>query len=355
MNIQRTLSIFIFLLSVPYLEAQNTLESGTNMIRSGDSIVCRQIEYFSPGNMGEGQIWDFQELEYVDNDFITRYICDTDSITIHELLPSIRRKYQSSEDSLFTLGYETRLHTVTYEEPINLLNYPFAYGSHIRQDFHGTGTYSKKYVIESRGTVETEADAAGTIYINGTDTLRNVLRIHRIFSSCIFQYLPSDKLIDTTNVRQRIEEHYLWYARGYRYPVLETISTTIYNDMVPVSCQQTAYCTLPSDQIHLKDSVNAGILLEDSLENNSSSEVPPIHYQVTVMGNGIDISYTLDVDATIQVLLCDRMGLIYKRASTSGNAGETNCLHIDNNGLRSGVYILYISVNGQIFNKIIAV
>ncbi len=351
MNIQRTLSIFIFLLSVPYLEAQNRLESETNMIRSGDSIVCRQIEYFSPGNMGEGQIWDFQELEYVDNDFITRYTCDTDSITIHELLPSIRRKYQSSEDSLFTLGYETRLHTVTYEEPINLLNFPFAYGNHIRQDFHGTGTYSKKYVIESRGTVETEADAAGTIYINGTDTLRNVLRIHRIFSSCIFQYLPSDKLIDTTNVRQRIEEHYLWYARGYRYPVLETISTTIYNDMVPVSCQQTAYCSLPSDQSYLKDAVNIEIQIADSLLNSEDPENTPIHYQVEVNGSTIDVGYSLETNASIHALLCDRMGLVYKHASSSGCAGDTGHLRMESIGLRHGVYILYLNVNGQVFNE----
>lgn len=349
MNILRTLSFFFLLLPVTYMEAQNRLESETNMIRSGDSIVCRQIEYFSPGNTGEGQEWDFRGLEALDNHENLWFVADSDSVTIYGLTPVCRRKYLCQNDSLLTLGYETRLQTLTYEEPLALLTFPCTYGESAEQQFHGRGSYCKKYVIESQGTMESDVDATGVIYYNQDDTLYNVLRIHRVYYSSISQRLPNDSIADNQNVKQRIEEHYLWYARGYRYPVFETISTTIFVDLSPVSCQQVAYCTLPSDQLLLNDSLNRDIQQSDSLIQIPLEESSPIHYQVFVNGDNVEVSYTLESDARIQASVCDRRGMVYKRGSTSGHAGESGLLNISCSGLRHGVYILYLNVNGQIF------
>jgi hypothetical protein len=321
------------------------------MLRAGDSIICRPIEYFPPGGNGENVEWDFRGLEAVDDDFAVRFACDSDSVALFELMPRLLQKYHFSNDTLHAIGYETNLMSLSYDNPIALQSYPITYADQMQCLFHGRGTYCKKYNIESQGTYETEVDGSGSILFNEDDTLRNVLRVHRIYSSVIRQYFPADSLADTTNVKQRIEEHYLWYARGYRYPVFETTSVTIYNDFVPVSCQQRAYSTLPSDQAHLKDSLNRDIQLSDTLQQINGG-APPIHYQLQVNGSNVELSYTLDADASIQVLVCDRMGLIYRRSTAPGTAGEEHHLQINCSGFRKGVYVLYLNVNGTIISEI---
>lgn len=351
-TIIRLLGMLGLLLQIFQVKAQCQITSETNMFRCGDSIALHKIEYLQPGGVGEEQVWDFRNMEIHENPRFIRFVCDSDSITILGQEPQCFRKYIAHDDTLFMLGYETRLQTMNYEKPFTLLPFPSSYGSYIEQPFHSIGTYSKKYVIESRGTSETEADATGIILFNENDTLRNVLRVHRISSAGIWQYLPGDSIVDTLNVKQRIEDHYLWFARGYRYPVFETISTTIFNDLSPVSCQQVSYCSLPSDQMHLKDSINSQIQDTDSVLYANNLQVP-IHYQVAVNGKMVAISYTLETDATIQSLVCDRMGLVYKRNSATGLAGESGQIQINCNGIRSGVYVLYINVNGRVFSEII--
>ena len=346
----RLLGMLGLLLQIFQVKAQSQITSETNMFRCGDSIALHKIEYLQPGGVGEEQVWDFRNMEIQGNPHFIRFVCDTDSITILGQEPQCLRKYIAHDDTLFMLGYETRLQTINYENPFTILPFPSSYGSYNEQPFHSIGTYSKKYVIESRGTSETEADATGIILYNENDTLRNVLRVHRISSAGIWQYLPGDSIVDTLNVKQRIEDHYLWFARGYRYPVFETISTTIFNDLSPVSCQQVSYCSLPSDQMHLKDSINSQIQDTDSVLYANNLQVP-IHYQVAVNGKMVAISYTLETDATIQSLICDRMGLVYKRNSTAGLAGQSGQIQINCNGLKAGVYVLYLNVNGQVFNE----
>ena len=343
--------LLVFLLSSFVECAYCQLTSETNMIRIGDSISCHRIEYFSPGGMGENQIWDFRDLEFLDDSDAVHFTCDSDSVMIFGLTPIYRQKYIFQNDSLLMPGYETRLQTMDYSEPLTLFAYPCHYGYNTRQNFHGSGTYCKKYAIESQGIMETDADATGMILYNADDTLHNVLRIHRIYTSGVCQYLPSARTADTLNVRQRIEEHYLWYARGYRYPVFETVSTTVFDDLTPVSCQQTAYCTSPSEQRLLGDSVNYDILLSDSLVQSLVETAPPILYQVSVNGNQVEVSYTAETDVTVHALVSDRMGLVYQRATSSCPAGGHASLLLNCNGLKQGVYILYLNVNGRVFSE----
>ena len=332
------------------VRSQAYLTSSANMPRVGDNICRRQIQYFSPGNTGEEQVWDFRDLELMDESHKLTFFCDSDSLVLYASSPWMMQKFRISGDTLQALGYETSLKFMTYNPSINLLVYPCAFGDHICQPYIGEGSYCEKYVLEATGTMESEIDATGTIYIED-DTLYNVIRVHQIFSEGIRQHLPEDSVPDETNIKQRIEERYYWYARGYRYPVFETNSITIYNDLEPVSCQQTAFCTLPSDQSLTEDSVNQQILMNDSLKNCNIERPTIIHYTISIDGNYVTVNYSLDADATINAIICDRMGVVYRRASASGNAGTSGILHIDTSGLRSGIYILYLNVNGQIFNE----
>ncbi len=333
------------------LSAQNILTGLCNMPLSGDSICQQQVEYFSPGAAGDGQVWDFSELELLDEAHIIKFCCDSDSTALFGLESERILKYRPINDSLQWMGFETALQTMDYQQPLDLYPFPVMFGDHTQQSYQGLGNYCQKYILEANGTIETEADAAGVICLSENDTLYNVLRLHQINSSAIRQYLPTDTIIDSLNMKQRIEERYLWFARGYRYPIYETVSVTIYNNLDPVSCQQQAFCTLPSAQMHLCDSINQQVLETDSLEHAHSQQPPIIHYTVSVEGGSLAIHYTLDADATINILICDKMGQVYRREATTGTAGSTATLRMDCHGLKQGIYVLYMNVNGQVYNE----
>lgn len=336
------------------MQAQDVLpqlNAAANLPHAGDSLCLREVDYFPAGNAGENQIWDFSDLEYLENKHAIRFRCDSDSTFLYGMEPAIVHKYRVSNDSLKMLGYETSLKTMDYQVPVTLFSYPCSYGAYFSQPFQGIGTYCKKYILETHGMTESEADASGTIYTANGDTIRHVLRIHQVLSSAISQHLPTDTVAASDNLKQRIEERYQWYARGYRYPLYETISVTIFNDLDPVSCQQAAYCTLPSDLLELEDSVNRQILALDSLELQMKEQPPVIHYTISVEANAIKVNYSLDADATIHAIVCDRMGLVYQRKTSHGEAQSTGMISIDRGGLRDGLYVLYLNVNGQIFNE----
>ena len=308
----------------------------------------REIACFDPGDPGEDVTWDFRQPDT--EDIVQRLWFKSDSIPfqLYGLTPRLKQEYLLKGDSLLLVGYETALSSMRYDEPLTICTYPFAYGDHIIQPYHGTGTYCKKFLLNQQGTMEVEADAYGTILFND-DTLRHVLRLHYIFSSAIRQYTEGDTAIDVSNTKQRIEEQYLWFARGYRYPILGTSSITIYHNLQPVSCQQTTYCTLPADQELTDDEVNRQIQISDSIVQ--SLQTPVIHYQISTEGHAIKVSYSLDADATINAIVCDHMGVVYRRATTSDVAGSSGHLHIDGHGLKSGIYVLYMNVNGQIYHE----
>ena len=341
--------IISFLIALPLpVFAQDFLSLEANQLRDGDTINRREVVFFDAGESGENVIWDFRHINTEDNAQKLWFRQDTVLTHIFGLTLKAKQDYIFKNDSLSLAGYETALTSMKYDKPLTICTYPFAYGAHLLQPYHGTGTYCRKYLLDHQGTMEVDADAYGTIYTDG-DTLHHVLRLHYIFSSAIRQYSEGDTLREKEDVKQRIEEQYLWYARGYRYPVLGTTSVTIYHNLQPVSCQQTAYSTLPSDQELLDDEVNRQIQISDSIAQ--AHQTPIIHYQITTEGNAVIVSYKLDADANISAIVCDRMGVVYRRASTSDIAGSSGYLRLDGNGLKPGIYVLYLNVNGQIYNE----
>lgn len=329
--------------------AQTPLLPESNMMRSGDQIYRQEVEFFDPGEAGQNIVWDLSGVEILEEKESLTFWCDSDSIRYQTFEPFKILKYEFREDSLLHTGYETSLQQIDYNQPLMLCRYPYTYGDRHVQTFRGNGEYCKRYLLESNGTFESEADATGSIILSTGDTLQHVLRIHTINTSAISQRLAG-QTIDTLNLKQRIEEKYIWYALGYRYPVFESTSVTILNNLNPVTCQQKAYSTLFDDQELEDDEINENI--RDSLASCGQQEKEPcIRYDVIVEDSAIKIAYTALQDVHIQGILCDRMGLVYQRATDSCEAGENSIIQIPYRGLKYGVYILYINVNGDIFTE----
>ena len=158
--------ICIFLTGCLGLSAQNILTGLCNMPLSGDSICRQQMEYFSPGGTGDGQVWNFSELELLDEAHEIKFHCDSDSTALLGLESERILKYQTVNDSLQWMGYETALQTMDFQRPLVLYTFPFMYGDQTQQTYQGRGNYCQKYLLEANGTIESEADAAGIICFN---------------------------------------------------------------------------------------------------------------------------------------------------------------------------------------------
>lgn len=326
-----------------------TIDMATNVPRSGDGYVVRQMEYFAPGDEGKNVLWDFSELKSLDRKSRREYFLSKDSVLIGVDEESAR-KYELAGDSLRCLGYDTRLKHMEYSESMTMMTYPFGYGYSISNTYHGKGDYCKRLILKNGGTLMVEADAEGSIIYQEGDTLRNVLRVHTTRLNSVSLHAQTDTLMeDTSRMKQEIEERYAWYVRGYRYPMYETSSITFYDNMTPVSCIQKAYRYLLEDLVEMEDSVNSKILAQDSLSMVAEQDI--IHYTIKNDGYNLTMDYALDADASINALICNSRGMLYGRKSAKQPAGSDYQLTFDIMSLPQGEYVLYINVNGKVYNE----
>ncbi len=344
-------SLTLFCFCTSKTDAQSIIEYETNCPRADDVIQKHQVSAFSPGDYGTNVVWDFSNIEplgdihelffYEDEDSILSSI-STDGVT----------KYEVSESGVMVTALGTSYNDITYDEPISIMPFPFKYGYSSVHNYKGSGSYCKTMIIDTSGTVSNEVDATGVIITFTGDTLKNAIRVHRTKTNSIRLHSIEDTLSsisDTISAKQDIEETYIWYARGYRYPVYETSVRTFYHDLRPVFTEEKAFCCLPDNQTLAGDSINEAIQLHDS------QAVPPeiFHYSTSFNGSTLTVAYTSDEDSYINTLLCNNMGIVYANKSLRALKGESDFISFDCSGLVRGVYILYINASGIIYSETI--
>ena len=375
-ELNRLLCIIIAMFAsyVIHAQAQNAITHERNGIRLGDRVEKQQVEYVNPGESGENTVWDFSDASAIKS-HPTVFFCDSDSIEIIELQPAVINKYALRTDSLLCTGYETPLKSVRYSQPIPLAAYPMQYGDALTLPYSGSGYYCKTHAIQTLGMMDVEADGTGILILSESDTLRNVLRVHSIRTGSIDMHLDVDSTaleeldaaeelcsaeeldameepdsVAKSYVKQEIEERYLWYARGYRYPLFETVTTSYYDNMQLVSCLQSAYRYAPDMQHLLKDEANEAIQQADSIaEQQNAPDI--IRYSIAVNGGIVKIAYSLSDAASVTALICNHRGMAYRRATSSLPAGEGYEISFNCSGLEPDVYIIYINVNGKVYSE----
>lgn len=348
-GLMRLMLIVQFLAVCHMAFPQTSVSYDFNAIRVGDNVCKDQIAYLHSANSGKDVTWDFSNMQRQKRYQIDFY-CDSDSVIIFELTPDRINKYSADKNALLLVGIENPLEKIDYSEPVKYLEYPFSYGDSFVSPYSGKGTYCKTHNIETSGNIDVEADGAGALILSDEDTISNVIRIHSIRSGAVFMHLDNDSTDEAkSRIKQEIEERYQWYARGYRYPLLETVSTSYYKDMDLVSCIQKAYCYAPELQRTLHDEQNDSIQRIDSISNVQIADI--FHYKVETIGNQVKLSYSLDEDANITIVVCNHRGMAYRRRSFAMPAGSGYMQNIDCSGLRPDTYILYLNVNGKIYSE----
>lgn len=264
---KKLLCIFLGCLLSPFLQAQS-LTFDCNHPRSGDYILKRMVTACEPGESGVQRAWDFSRLELQDANYELKYMLQSTDTVIGIEHRTIYY-YRTSGDSLFCLGYENPMTSITYQKPELLLAFPIFQGRIITDYFDGKGNYCEKLNIRLRGKSTVTADASGILVLPGGDTLYKVLRtythkrIHQRMTSKMFlqDFLKMDTIPFTLN-RDSIEyllandsiylemKTWRWYANGYRYPVFETVKNTVFKFNIAHEHFTTSFVYLPDEQYY---------------------------------------------------------------------------------------------------------
>lgn len=361
--------------------AQITITKENHSFTAGDRLQFLHVAFPKDYYLEEEHLWDFFRMQSLEKVTSQRYFKTGDSC-LHRMAcieGDTRYYYDIHGDTLLMSGYESPLVKMIYDEGEPLLHFPMHEGDVLEGYYHGRGMYCDRIALRNYGHCHTEAITSGRMLIPEGDTLQNVLLLHTERIQGV-QYVPdihSDSLsvfttdsvhrhlmTDSTLVKLVNER---WYAQGYRYPILETRQIqTLQGE--PLTETQALYCS-PYAQSELDDEVNEGIRQQlidtghhdrnqkSTGTNRNSSDgqhVSPIqNTNVSINGTTINISFDLTADATVNALVCDISGMVYRSESLSGQAANSYQFSINCSGLHHGQYVLYLNVNGQVTGQTI--
>ena len=318
---------------------------------SADSLQKSEIRYFSPGKGGINKVWDFTSKLGSKKSSQVMFVKDsTGIISVSE--PGMIGYYSTAPDTLILFASESPLEKRMYVEEKKNRYFPLEYGDSISEPFKCEGVYCGDHPFREIGTTTTIVDAIGSIVLAENDTISNVRRIHTINSYCICMDIDSAAL-DTAALTQVIEERYEWFLPESQYPIIEDVTSTTYYNMDAIGSTKYAFCNLPEDwsSYYIKPLDEDTPDEPDNSFEEKAKEPDVIHYQAEIRGSTVYISYDLDADATISTIVANNVGMVFSHKQWSQKVGTGYTAQIDCGGLRPGMYILYINVNGKSYSE----
>lgn len=342
------------------LSARNfyALSAQRNAYRAADQITKQQVEYKEPGTAGLGKVWDFSSVNPINEEYTLNYFIpdSTDMLRICGMEHNTRYYYRQQGDSIWGTGYENNTTIMEYTRPELRLRFPFAYGDTLCSRFEGTGQYGRRLALSVKGTTRVEADAMGSLILPGNDTIKRALRVFTLR-----HYTQTGK----DSVEMNLET-YSWYAAGIRYPVFESIRTTIHKKTSPQpspqgegargggemdttifstsfyyppakQISQIATLPIPADSLY-DDEGAAGVFTEATLFPNP------------VVSNLV-IKYKLTRQANIWFSVHNSMGVQFAvTAPENLEAGEHRTV-VPMGSLNHGTYLIYVHVDDMLLRR----
>ena len=313
-----------------------------------DSFKKCRIPFFAPDKGGRDKAWDFSKNIALDES--SQVMLMKNSAGVMSVTESGETSYyHTTEDSLYLLGSESPMEKREYIGKKLSRKLPAEYGDSITTAFRCDGVYCGNHPFREMGTTTVKVDAVGKIVLSDCETIEDVRRVHTIDVYSVCMNLDSAAL-DTAMLTQVIDERYEWYAPDSQYPIIENITSTTYQNMDVVGTTRKAYCNLPDDET--EDYMTPEAEDETNGQDTSPNEEPQapdiFHYSIEKRGNAIQLNYSLDEESAITAIVANHMGWLCKSRHWTQEAGLGYSVQIDCSGLRPGIYILYINVNGKV-------
>ncbi|NPD80658.1 hypothetical protein HPS57_01480 [Prevotella sp. PINT] len=379
MDIRPLLLFLSIILSFAHSLAQDNITFECNAPRDGDRLRKLQIDVISHGDRGKDAVWEVIQADE-GKDYTQEFFAKGDSIVCQE--HNTNYYYMICGDSLFLTGFQNRTTKMDYVKPALYRTKAMAYSDSISSEFMARGKYCDKLHIGMWGKNYVVADATGII-INGEDTLRNILRLHRRMEFRRIsdtKHLP-DTMFTDAYLRQCIdslpydnvcEDRYLWYKLGYRYPVMETVVTShVQNDSIH-SGIATSFLYLPEEQrsdlntdlanekvrkqLRLRDEAASGRkprdsfrdMAHDSSHGEAYDDFPVIlNAALTNDNRRLNLTYKQTVPGKLQLIVCDTTGRPIGSASYIRDIGcHTESITITSVPV-DHIVVISLEINGQ--------
>ena len=365
--------ILFILLVVNYaiLTAQSALQSELNLPRAGDIIIKQQVEYKDPGRTGGNVLWDFGELQAVNDEYELSYsepvlvddsmfIMGMDTILLKNLAGgslligtehNTMYYYYLTGNRMWVLGHENPTTLLQYTEPLIAGAYPMQYMDSCSYPYQSKGLYSSTVPFSSGGEAQLQADACGMMILPSGDTLRNVLRTRTLQTiRQVFQQGDSTAVENSSAVKTC-----KWYSSGYRYPIFETIQFSTVTDTAETVNFATAFFFPPQEHYYLEDDEENRALLEEEtgIVSDPWEGLTYNIYPNPVKTTPLEVEIYLPRPADIRLQLRSTMGMIITD-KTKGYYPKGICrFQIETHSLATGNYILDIWLNEKLISEII--
>jgi len=324
--------------------SQTTLTHEQNALKPGDNNTFQAIDYVLPGGSGSNQIWDFSKIQYTgESDQGSVYdtpVKPLKGVLAFNLLVSEKEKefyYRTTDNSLEELGYISEDFEVVYSDPVLKVIYPFSFGDAFSDQWKGDALFKGVTNIDLSGEHTVTADAFGTLILPDR-VLKNTLRV------------KSEKHGIEVNMCGSTEvwlTRYLWYAPGYRYPVMYTsVKEYIITGQEPVVTKVSG--------------VNLDQTVDILAEVDNGEQVTELNSDVSVIvypnpfDERLTYNYFLRKDLSVSIDLYDISGRIDKSLLETQNQPEglyTKALIATDHNLRPGIYYLRFTFDNKVIVK----
>lgn len=379
--------IFISLLFIfNKVSVQHILTKEYNAPRATDIIQKQRVEYKNPGQAGKNILWNFSKLKTIDKTYTLTYTQYKDSIigTEHNTM----YYYGLRGDSLLLFGYENPTTITKNIQPELLIKFPINYNDSTKSYFYSKGKYCNKVKLSTMGTIQTKSDAYGMMLLPNGDTLKNVMRIRtikRMVEGSEIMSLSKTKTVNSTipidSINYRLAndsvlleiETFRWYEKGYRYPVFETVKSSVLKNSKEKQFFHIAFFYPPQEHFYLnEDPKNLAILEEIEAKQNSNSNKKRktenedqkqshsdldnvFNYNIypSPVENELSIEYYVPKDMPVGIYLYNIQGQsLFCEYHPIQNWGLYS-LNINMNKYTAGVYVLKMQIGTHVINRTI--
>ena len=270
------LSIEVFCSALP----TNGLTLESNGIRAEDYLKRECITFRNVLTSDTIHNWDFSTTPLLGKQVTTFYHQQNNHIIANEGNES--QKFIIKDDSLQLLRYFQNGLDLSYITP-ETTKYPIICGSNDCSTFYSEGCLGNQSYVRQAGLSIIRADKVGSLITPDCDTITSSLRIHsrRIGTLIIgkdfnqsFQQTQDSMLLSIDSINHWLAydsiihtiDKWSWYAKGYRYPIIEMRKYKILiNGITKDSFLQALYFPAETQALELqKDSINEFIREHDN-------------------------------------------------------------------------------------------
>lgn len=326
-----------------------------NGLRPGDRLEKIQVEYIEPGVAGNGMIWDLrnrplQGREYVVEFSLPKLYNDSvfvmgedtfsrETVAPDELIIALEHHtayyYRQTDSCLTMLGFVNAVNNTRYTGALHHLCFPLDTFRSECRSFHLVNLYSMSKESQAQGTMELSVDGYGMMILPSEDTLRGVTRVRTVQTT-----IPREQ--DMNIAAPLILESYRWYAPGYRYPILESVSTKGIEPGATRSFATSFY--FPPERHFYVDQENERVATRSVGGGSSNGRLIPWESGFRCYPNPVVrelvVEYVLNEAAEVQIRLFDAGGRVLLARPLGSRQAGVHTEPLDLTHLTPGSYVV---------------